>query len=130
MDFADAYDEHLARQVAVQLAARATLEQVEGWIDYVEHKGDHLTAPLGFLISRLRKREPPQDVRTYRELTFRDAAETLRMGAMRDLQTGVLEAQGDNVLRLEVRGAAELNDDPRQEQAGGAPKEPSLPHAL
>lgn len=94
MDFADAYDEHLAREVAVQLAARATLEHVEGWIDYVEHKGDHLTSPLGFLISKLRKGEPPPEVRTYRELTFRDAAETLRIGAMRDLQRGVLEARG------------------------------------
>ena len=93
-DFADAHDEHLAREVAVQLAARATFEQVEGWIDYVEHKGESLTSPLGFLISKLRKGEPPPEVRTYRELTFRDAAETLRVGAMRDLQRGVLEARG------------------------------------
>jgi hypothetical protein len=94
LDFADACDEHLARGVAVQLAERATLEQVEGWTEYVEHKGDSLTSPLGFLISKLRKGEPPPEVRAYRELTFRDAAETIRMGALRDLQRGVLEARG------------------------------------
>jgi hypothetical protein len=94
LDFADAYNEHLAREVAVQLAERATLEQVEGWIDYVEHKGDSLTSPLGFLISKVRKGEPPPEVRTYRELTFRDTAESARMGAMRDLQRGVLEGKG------------------------------------
>ena len=94
MDFADAYDEHLAREVAAQLAARATLEQVEGWINYVEHKGESLTSPLGFLISKLRKGEPPREVRTYRELTFRDAAEGARMAAMRDWQRGVLESRG------------------------------------
>ena len=94
LDFADGHNEHLAQEVALKLAEQATLEQAEGWIDYVEHKGDHLTSPLGFLISKLRKGEPPPDVRTYRELTFRDAAETLRMGAMRDLQRGVLEARG------------------------------------
>jgi hypothetical protein len=94
LDFADDCDEHLAREVADQLAARATLEQVEGWIDYVEHKGESLTSPLAFLISKLRKGEPPPDVRTYRELTFRDVADSLRMGAMRDSQRGVLEARG------------------------------------
>jgi hypothetical protein len=94
LDFADAYNEHLAREVAVQLAERATLEQVEGWIDYVEHKGDSLTSPLGFLISKVRKGEPPPEVRTYRELTFRDTAESARMGTMRDLQRGVLEGKG------------------------------------
>ncbi|HEM61021.1 MAG TPA: hypothetical protein ENO24_01925, partial [Chloroflexi bacterium] len=35
LEFAAAYDEHLAGEVAAQLAARATVEQVEGWIDYV-----------------------------------------------------------------------------------------------
>ena len=94
LDFADDYDEHLGQEVALKLAERATLEQVEGWIDYVEHKGESLTSPLGFLISKLRKGEPPPEVRTYRELTFRDTAEGARMGAMRDLQRGVLEARG------------------------------------
>jgi hypothetical protein len=94
MDFADAYDEHLEREVAAELAERATLEQVEGWIDYVDHKGENLTSPLGFLISKLRKGEPPPEVRTYRELTFRDAAETLRMGATQDWRRGILEARG------------------------------------
>ena len=52
-----------------------------------------MTSPLGFLISKLRKGELPPDVGTYRDLTFRDAAESLRMGAMRDSQRGVLEAR-------------------------------------
>jgi hypothetical protein len=94
MDFADACDEHPAREVATQLAELATLEQVEGCIDYVEHKGENLTSPLGFLISKLRKGEPPPDVRIYRELTFRDAAASARMGAMGEWQRGVLEARG------------------------------------
>jgi hypothetical protein len=106
MDFADDYDEHLGQEVALKLAERATLEQVEGWIDYVEQKGESLTSPLGFLISKLRKGEPPPDVRTYRELTFRDAAETLRIGALRDLQRGVLEARG--VLPERVEGLLDL----------------------
>jgi len=106
LDFADDYDEHLGKEVALKLAERATLEQVEGWLDYVEHKGDSLTSPLGFLISKLRKGEPPPDVRTYRELTFRDAAETIRMGALRDLQRGVLEGRG--VLPERVEGLLDL----------------------
>lgn len=94
LDFADAYDEHLARDVALELAERATLEQVEGWIDYVEHRGDNLTSPLGFLISKLRKGEPPPDARTYRELTYRDAAERVGMGEMRERQSRILESRG------------------------------------
>jgi hypothetical protein len=94
LGFADAYDEHLARDVALGLAERATPEQVEGWIDYVEHKGDNLTSPLGFLISKLRKREPPPDARTYRELTYRDAAERVGMGEMRERQSRILESRG------------------------------------
>lgn len=94
LDFAAAYDEHLAREVAVQLAERATLEQVEGWIDYVEHRGDNLTSPLGFLISKLRKGEPSPDARTYRELTLRDAAERVTMEEMRERQSRILESKG------------------------------------
>jgi hypothetical protein len=94
MDFADAYDQHLEREVAAQLAERATPEQVEGWIDYVEHKGDSLTSPLGFLISKLRKGEPPPESRAYRELTFRDAAERVRIAATREWHFRVLEARG------------------------------------
>jgi hypothetical protein len=94
LDFADDHDEHLARGVAAQLAERANLEQVEGWIDYVEHRGDNLTSPLGFVISRLRKGEPPPDARTYREVTYRDAAKRVRMGAMRERQSKVLESRG------------------------------------
>ena len=94
LDFADDHNEHLARDVAIELAGRATLEQVEGWMDYVEHKGDSLTSPLGFLISKVRKGEGPPDVRSYRELTFRDAVETVRMGAMRDRQRSLLESKG------------------------------------
>lgn len=94
LDFADDHNEHLAREVAVELAERATLGQVEGWMDYVEHQGENLTSPLGFLISKLRKREPPPDVRTCRERMFGDGVERVRMGAMRDWQRGVLEARG------------------------------------
>jgi len=94
LDFADDYDEHLAGEVAAQLAEHATLEQVEGWMDYIEHKGKGLTSPLGFLISKLRKGEPAPEVSTYRELTFRDAAESARTEATGDWRRRILEARG------------------------------------
>jgi hypothetical protein len=91
LGFADAYDEHLARDVALELAERATLEQVEGWIDYVEHRGDNLTSPLGFLISKLRKGEPPPDAGTRWRLSVRDPA---RRARMRERQSRILESRG------------------------------------
>ncbi len=91
LGFADAYDEHLARDVALELAERATLEQVEGWIDYIEHKGDNLTSPLGFLISKLRKGEPPPDAATPGRLTVRDPAERAEL---RERQSKILESRG------------------------------------
>jgi hypothetical protein len=91
LGFADAYDEHLARDVALELAERATLEQVEGWIDYVEHKGNNLTSPLGFLISKLRKGEAPPDAATPGRLTVRDPAERAKM---RERQSKILESRG------------------------------------
>jgi hypothetical protein len=94
LDFADDYDEHLAREVAAGLAQRVSLEQVEGWIDYIEHKGENLTSPLGFLISKLRKGEPPPEARTYRELTFREAMESAGTRARQHWRRRILGARG------------------------------------
>ncbi len=91
LGFADANDEHLAREVALELAGRATMEQVEGWIDYIEHKGKNLSSPLGFLISKLRKGEPPPRARTYRRPTVRDPAERAEL---RERQSKILESRG------------------------------------
>jgi len=94
LDFAADCDEHLDREVAAQLAELCDLEDVEGWIDYVEHKGKNLTSPLGFLISKLRKGEPPPETRSCRELTFREAIESASTGATQDWRRRILEARG------------------------------------
>jgi hypothetical protein len=91
LDFAEGHREHLARDVALELAGRATMEQVEGWIDYVEHKGKNLTSPLGFLISKLRQGEPPPRARTYRRPTVRDPAEGAEL---RERQSRILASRG------------------------------------
>jgi hypothetical protein len=91
LDFAEGHHEHLARDVAQELVGRATLEQIEGWIDYVEHKGSNLTSPLGFLISKLRKGEPPPDAGTRWRLSVRDPA---RRARMRERQSRILESRG------------------------------------
>lgn len=94
MDFADDCNEYLGQEVALKLAERASLEQVEGWLDYIDHKGDSLTSPLGFLISKLRKGDLPPDPGAYRELTFREAAACFEICAMRDWQRRILELRG------------------------------------
>lgn len=92
--FADDRNEYLAEEIALKLAEQVSPEQVEGWIGYIEHKGDSLTSPLGFLISKLRKGKPPPDPRTYRDMAFEQADLFGEIGALRDYQRGILKARG------------------------------------
>ena len=70
----------ISEDEARKLAPRCTVEQVEGWWDYVQHSGEGLRSKTGFLISKLRVGEMPPAIETYRELTFHEELERIQRG--------------------------------------------------